>query len=113
MGFDSGSEMRCLGVILGSTLPFMMRPFLSCCAWMAFVLGAVSVGWGQGKESAHWKSFQSATDRSLAEILTDYSYAGYEHGEKAIPDVQGPVFKVTDYGAIADDAMGGESGARA
>jgi hypothetical protein len=86
----------------------MMNPFLSWCVWMAFALGTCSVGWGEAKESAHWKSFQSATDRSPAEILTDYSYAGYEHGEKAIPDVQGPVFKVTDYGAKADDAISDE-----
>jgi hypothetical protein len=85
-----------------------MKSFLSWSAWMAFVLGAGSVGWSEGKESAHWKSFQSSTDRSPAEILTDYSYAGYEHGEKGIPDVQGPIFKVTDYGAKADDAISDE-----
>jgi hypothetical protein len=79
---------------------------------MAFVFGTVSVGWGESKESAHWKSFQSATDRSPAEILTDYSYAGYEHGEKGIPDVQGPVFNVTDYGAKADDAISDEDAIR-
>lgn len=72
----------------------------------------VSLGWGEGKKSAHWKAFQSATDRSSAEILTDYSYAGYEHGEKGIPDVQGPVFKVTDYGAKADDAISDEDAIR-
>ena len=72
----------------------------------------ISFGWAEGKESAHWKSFQSATDRSLAEILTDYSYAGYEHGEKAIPDVRGSVFKVTDYGAIADDLISDEDAIR-
>ena len=89
-----------------------MRYFLYWFAWMAFVLGAGSVGWSEGKESAHWKAFQSATDRSPAEILTDYSYAGYEHGEKGIPDVQGPVFKVTDYGAKADDAISDEDAIR-
>ena len=71
-----------------------------------------SLGWGEGKESAHWKAFQSATDRSPANILTDYSFAGYEHGEKGIPDVQGPVFKVTDYGAKADDAISDEDAIR-
>ena len=90
----------------------MMKSFLSWFVWMAFVFGTVSFGWGEGKESAHWKSFQSSTDRSPAEILTDYSYAGYEHGEKAIPDVQGPVFKVTDYGAIADDSISDEDAIR-
>ena len=90
----------------------MMKSFLSLCVWMAFALVTCSIGWGEAKESAHWKAFQSATDRSPAEILTDYSYAGYEHGEKAIPDVQGPVFKVTDYGAKADDAISDEDAIR-
>jgi hypothetical protein len=90
----------------------MMKAFLSWCVWMVFFFGTVSVGWSEGRESAHWKSFLSAKDRSPAEILTDYSYAGYEHGEKGIPDVQGPVFKVTDYGAKADDAISDEDAIR-
>jgi len=80
--------------------------------WVVCCLAMGSLGWGEGKESAHWKAFQSTTDRSPAEILTDYSYAGYEHGEKGIPDVQGPVFKVTDYGAKADDAISDEDAIR-
>ena len=104
--------MRCLALLFHSNLFFRMKSFLSWSAWMAFVLGAGSVGWSEGKESAHWKSFQSSTDRSPAEILTDYSYAGYEHGEKGIPDVQGPIFKVTDYGAKADDAISDEDAIR-
>ena len=72
----------------------------------------ISLGWAEGKESSYWKKFQEAADRSLAEILTDYSYAGYEHGEKAIPDVKGPIFKVTDYGAIADDLISDEDASR-
>ena len=89
-----------------------MKSFLSSFAWLTFGLGIASTGCSEGKESAHWKAFQSATDRSPAEILTDYSFAGYEHGEKAIPDVQGPVFKVTDYGAKADDAISDEDAIR-
>ena len=80
--------------------------------WVVCCLAVVSLGWGEGKESTHWKAFQSATDRSPANILTDYSFAGYEHGEKAIPDVQGPVFKVTDYGAIAGDSISDEDAIR-
>jgi len=80
--------------------------------WVVCCLAMVSLGFGEGKESAHWKAFQSATDRSQAEILTDYSYAGYEHGERAIPEVQGPVFKVTDYGAKADDTISDEDAIR-
>lgn len=80
--------------------------------WAGSCLAVVSLGFGQGKESAHWKAFQAATDRSPADVLTDYSYAGYEHGEKKIPDVQGPIFKVTDYGAIPDDRISDEEAIR-
>ena len=104
--------MRFHAGLFSGTLPFKMNTYVSWCGRLILALGAVSVGWGQGKESAHWKIFQSATDRSPAEILTDYSYAGYEHGEKGIPDVQGPVFKVTDYGAIADDTISDEEAIR-
>lgn len=57
---------------------------------------------------ASWQSFKDAKDRSPAEILPDFSYAGYAHGEKGIPDVTGPVFKVTDYGAVANDLISDE-----
>ncbi|NDA27053.1 MAG: hypothetical protein EBZ05_09555, partial [Verrucomicrobia bacterium] len=87
-----------------------------------FVWGGLGVGWenvklalivGMGaglalplvakeNQPESWTKFISAQDRSLPEILTDYSFAGYEHGEKAIPDVTGPIFKVTDYGALPD-----------
>jgi hypothetical protein len=83
-----------------------------CRICLVVSLGIASLAFAKGKESESWKSFQSAKDRSPAEILTDYSYAGYEHGEKGISDVQGPVFKVTDYGAKADDAVSDEDAIR-
>jgi hypothetical protein len=89
-----------------------MSPILFRFIWVVCCLAMGSLGWGEGKDSAHWKAFQSATDRSPANILTDYSFAGYEHGEKGIPDLQGPVFKVTDYGAKADDSISDEDAIR-
>ncbi len=77
-----------------------------------FGVGWAALSWAEGQESSFWRAFQSATDRSPAEILTDYSYAGYEHGEKGIPDLRGPVFQVTDYGAVADDAISDEGAIR-
>jgi hypothetical protein len=85
----------------------ILRLICVACCWVS-----ASRGWGEGKESAHWKAFQAATDRSPADVLTDYSYAGYEHGEKAIPDIQGPIFKVTDYGAVPDDGKSDEEAIR-
>ena len=67
---------------------------------------------GGGSGVGSLEGFSAATDRSPADVLTDYSYAGYEHGEKAIPDVAGPIFKVTDYGAVPDDANSDEEAIR-
>ena len=91
---------------------FRMKPNIHCLICVVCCWAAVSGGWAEGKESAHWKVFQAATDRSPADVLTDYSYAGYEHGEKAIPDIQGPIFKVTDYGAVPDDGNSDEEAIR-
>ncbi len=38
-------------------------------------------------------------------ILPDFSYAGYAYGEKPIPDFDGNVFNVLDYGAVPNDQV--------
>jgi hypothetical protein len=38
-------------------------------------------------------------------VLPDFSYAGYKIGEVGIPNVKHKVFKVTDFGAIANDNL--------
>ncbi len=52
---------------------------------------------------ATWLDFESAADDN---ILLDYSYAGYMHGEVAPPNVETlgyKVYDITDYGAVAND----------
>ena len=85
-------------------------PSLSRALLLAVTL--TSYAFAEPKESAYWLAFKEAKDRSPANILTDFSYAGYEHGEQAIPDASGPVFKVTDYGAVADDELCDEDAIR-
>lgn len=50
-----------------------------------------------------WKQYVSMHRAGAPLPLPDYSYAGYAFGERAIPDVPGPVFPVTAYGAVPDD----------
>ncbi len=38
-----------------------------------------------------------------AHYMPDFSYAGYQWGEKNIPDLQGKIFDVTQFGAMPDD----------
>lgn len=50
-----------------------------------------------------WNAFDKD---ALDNVLIDFSYAGYERGEKSVPDVESlgyKTFDITDYGAIADD----------
>ena len=61
----------------------------------------------RGTVSPTWTSFseaQAANNLTAAPIL-DFSYAGYDHGERGIPAATGIRFDVTTYGAVADDGM--------
>jgi hypothetical protein len=51
------------------------------------------------------KILQDFLNNGAKSILPDFSYAGYEYGEKAIPDVVNKVFNVTDFGAIPNDGI--------
>lgn len=50
-----------------------------------------------------WKNFVEAKKTGGEPVLPDFSYAGYRYSESAIPDIAGPLFRVTDYGAVPDD----------
>lgn len=52
-----------------------------------------------GNESPTWGQFVEAKKTGAEPILPDFSYAGYHGGVDAIPEVQGPIFNVTKYGA--------------
>jgi len=57
------------------------------------------------QDSQLWEDFKSNTQKGETAELPDFSYAGYHHGEKAIPHVDHKIFKVTDFGAIANDGQ--------
>lgn len=52
-----------------------------------------------------WKEFVEAQQNGAESILLDYSYAGYESGERGVPDVDYPVYNVQDYGAVPNDGL--------
>lgn len=51
-----------------------------------------------------WEDFKQAAKNNTEPILPDFSYSGYMYSEVPIPNVDFPVFNVTDYGAIANDS---------
>ena len=52
-----------------------------------------------------WKQFVNAKQNQTEPILPDFSYAGYHYFSKPVPDIQGRIFDVTKYGAIANDDL--------
>lgn len=38
-------------------------------------------------------------------ILPDFSYAGYSYGEEPIPTIEGEIYNITEFGAIANDSI--------
>jgi hypothetical protein len=53
--------------------------------------------------SPTWLHFQHQKAQGVPTDLPDFSYAGYDHGNSAIPVAAGKRFAVTDFGAIPDD----------
>jgi len=58
--------------------------------------------------SGLWQDFVDAKANGTEAVLPDFSYAGYHYCEVPIPDIEAPVFDVTDYGAIPDDGLSDE-----
>ena len=82
----------------------MRLVLLSGCLTVALVGGPQrSDGCRPTGTSNLWKDFVEARRTGAEPILPDFSYAGYHYSNRAIPDVTGPVFRVTDYGATAND----------
>lgn len=56
-------------------------------------------------DSALWKDYLDSKAGKSTPVLPDFSYAGYAHGDKPLPKIAGPVFRVEDYGAKANDEV--------
>ncbi|MGB3150490.1 MAG: DUF4955 domain-containing protein, partial [Maribacter sp.] len=70
----------------------------------------------QNPEAPSWPDYTTkrANGDSKNSILLDYSYAGYHHSEKPIPDVSTwNTISVTDYGATPNDEAFDDAGIRA
>lgn len=54
-------------------------------------------------ESTTWLDWVAAKNSGTVPNMPDFSYAGYQSGNVAIPDPNYPIFDVSSYGAIAND----------
>ena len=76
----------------------------------AVVLGIIfgfQVSDVRAADAAAWTDYVSARAGGTEPILPDFSFAGYHHGEIALPDVTQThtVFDVTTFGAVAGDGL--------
>lgn len=70
--------------------------------WLAMVLIALTAAPAGAQTSRIFRDWSRDAARSP---LPDFSYAGYARGESAPPVVDGPIFEVTDFGAVPDDGQ--------
>jgi|GEM_PF-1903070 len=87
------------------------RRMVSAALLVAF--STASLHAGEDRPTAEiWKQFVEARESGEEPILPDFSYSGYHRGERAIPDVEGPIFDVTDFGAVPDNDQSDEDAIR-
>ena len=105
---DDGQELIVTGPSSGASGEYVVRIWLQSEGGMlrvrtfTFTLIPVSI---DESDSELYNRFISDADDNL---LLDYSYAGYEHGEAAPPEVSAlgyTVYDVTEYGAVPDDGQ--------
>jgi hypothetical protein len=71
----------------------------------AFVTAMSMMACASAQTTPAWENFVEQSRQGKATDIPDYSWAGYERGEKAIPVAAGKRFDVTDYGAKPDDLV--------
>ena len=59
--------------------------------------------------SPTYQKFVRAKEKGTEPIVPDFSYSGYHYFSKPVPDVTHPIFDVTTYGAIPNDALSDQS----
>ena len=86
--------------------PPLLRKLLRLLAWLV-VVGCTARGQGTWRSSlypSNWQPPGPSTSFATAKLIQDFSYAGYRRGEQLLPEVTGPVFDVTQFGADATGA---------
>jgi hypothetical protein len=63
--------------------------------------------------SALWNNFVNAKQNGTEPTLPDFSYAGYKRSDVPIPNITGPIFNVTSYGATPNNSGFDDAGIQA
>lgn len=92
---------------MNQTLPFSPRrvaPALAAAAIWLWAIPLQAQAWRSTLYPENWQRPGETASFSNDKLIQDFSYAGYRRGEEEIPQVAGPVFDATAYGA---DPTGG------
>ncbi|TAJ12781.1 DUF4955 domain-containing protein [Marinilabiliaceae bacterium JC017] len=78
---------------------------MNCKSIVLSIAAIALTGFVQAQNSQLWEDFKAKSSKGKTAELPDFSYAGYHHGEEAIPAVTHKVFDVTDFGAVPNDGI--------
>ena len=76
--------------------------FGSASFWIGLLVALWLAGPVRAAFTPVYSAFLADTAAGREPVLPDYSYAGYERGEKPLPFIKGPIFDVTRFGAVPD-----------
>jgi uncharacterized repeat protein (TIGR02543 family) len=82
--------------------PIRFRPLLTLGILLLLVGGVpagASTSWRSDLYPENWQRPDASAAFYHDKLIQDFSYAGYKRGEEPIPNVTGPIFNVTSYGA--------------
>lgn len=72
-----------------------------CTAWCLIHTAVFAQSpWRSSLYPTNWQPPASTVSFASDKLIQDFSYAGYRRGEAFIPTISGPIFNVTDYGAV-------------
>lgn len=87
--------------MLRPVIPFsfqkLMHLVTGWCVWVT--VAHAQTTWRSSLYPTTWQAPASTVSFATAKMIQDFSYAGYRRGEELIPNVTGPLFNVTEYGA--------------
>ncbi|WOH36270.1 DUF4955 domain-containing protein [Thalassotalea fonticola] len=75
---------------------------LMCCLFISACTGIIDESVESEKETL-WQNYLK--NSSQERVLMDFSHAGVNFSDSAIPELALPIFDVTSYGAVADDGI--------
>jgi uncharacterized repeat protein (TIGR02543 family) len=78
----------------------LLSPLLA--GWWSVIACHGQTSWRSTLYPNNWVPPSPTVSFASAKLIQDFSYAGYQNGAVLLPSITGPVFRVADYGAVAN-----------